>query len=234
MENNKEYEITFQVSKKVDYGSSVYLTGSLSCLGSWNPFGAVRLHWTKGDVWQSKIKFFGLRNKTSIEYKYFISESDIQKDSSVVWEIGQNRTVKVSYHKGPYRYLEDTWGYFKVVFRFWLDTDAYQMYITGEPSSLGFSIGRPSKMKLRIIETNFKKNYLPMTTKDSIVNVWESEFLIPSNTEHLIYRYGVRNKKKSEIVWEREPYRFCNLKDFRFQKNGYFDRFNEAMGLKQK
>lgn len=66
------------------------------------------------------------------------------------------------------------------------------------------------------------------------VRIWETQFYIPSSCESIQYRYGIKNKKNSDIVWEREPNRFCNMKDLKFFKNGVYDPVHDALGLKQK
>jgi hypothetical protein len=101
------------------------------------------------------------------------------------------------------------------------------MYIYGDLPQMGYTTGKPVKMRMRIMNKNKRSG--SYTTG---VRIWETEFYIPSSCESIQYRYGIKNKQNSDIVWEREPNRFCNMKDLKFFKNGVYDPVHDALGLK--
>lgn len=104
------------------------------------------------------------------------------------------------------------------------------MYFCGDSTNTDFAISRPSKMMKRILRATGPAR----PGGETMMKVWEKELLIPANTEQLKYRYGIKEKIGSEIVWEREPSRFCNMKDLRVYKNGQFDHYQDALGVEQK
>jgi hypothetical protein len=85
------------------------------------------------------------------------------------------------------------------------------MYLYGDLTQMGYTTGKPVKMRLRFINKNKEGGQCT-----SGVKIWETEFYILNNCESIQYRYGIKDKPHSDIVWEREPNRFCNMKDLKF------------------
>jgi hypothetical protein len=50
------YQVTFQVHRRVDFGQTIIVLGSIPELDKWKKKGPFRheLRWTEGDVWVSK------------------------------------------------------------------------------------------------------------------------------------------------------------------------------------
>ncbi|MEW1690694.1 carbohydrate-binding module family 20 domain-containing protein [Streptomyces sp. NPDC091265] len=79
---------SFGVNATTQPGQNIYVTGSQSALGSWNPATAPKLDPAAYPVWKLDVS---LPAGTSFEYKY------VRKDASgnVTWESGANRTATV-------------------------------------------------------------------------------------------------------------------------------------------
>ncbi|MET8945033.1 carbohydrate-binding module family 20 domain-containing protein [Streptomyces sp. NPDC004542] len=93
-------DVTFKEYATTDWGTNVYVVGSLPSLGSWNTADAVPLSSASYPTWSRLVI---VPKSTAFEYKYF------KKDGSgnVTWESGTNR----SYTTGStYGYTaSDTW-----------------------------------------------------------------------------------------------------------------------------
>ena len=126
--------------------------------------------------------------------------------------------------------FQDIWDKLKIVFRFAMNKDVHRMYIYGNLPEMGYIAGQPLKMDLRVKHNKKRKN----GNQSSTVKIWEKEFFIPSTCEMIQYRYGKKDKRSSDIIWEREPNRFCNMTDLKYFKNGAYDPVQDALGLKQK
>lgn len=87
----ESFQICFTVLKNVEFGKAVYICGSHPNLGNWNRLRATKMTWTEDNYWHTKILF---SSKTSFEYKYFISDDTMTKNSAVQWENSKNRTIK--------------------------------------------------------------------------------------------------------------------------------------------
>ena len=84
--------ITFNVIEPTEVGETVYLSGSISQLGSWNPAQAVEL--SPQHYGGSNTVWFGivvLPVGTSFQYKYLKTEPS----GSVIFENGSNRVYTV-------------------------------------------------------------------------------------------------------------------------------------------
>lgn len=88
------FQLCFTVLKKVPFGKSLYICGSYISLGIWNPQRALKMEWTEGHYWHVKMPYKEIKNKVNFEYKYFISDEKITKNSLIRWENNQNRTIK--------------------------------------------------------------------------------------------------------------------------------------------
>ena len=88
------FNLSFTVLKEVPYGKAVYLCGSYPNIGSWNPYGALKLKWTEKHFWHAKIPYRGVRNEVTFQYKYFISDDILLSNSEIEWEQGPNRSIK--------------------------------------------------------------------------------------------------------------------------------------------
>lgn len=67
-------DINFLYRIKIQYGFALYLVGSASELGNWNTSNAIRLDCYYDSVWIKKIHFKNIEN---VEYKYFISNYEL-------------------------------------------------------------------------------------------------------------------------------------------------------------
>ncbi|NNN33456.1 alpha-amylase [Streptomyces sp. S3(2020)] len=93
-------DVTFNVTATTDWGTNVYVVGSIASLGSWNTADAIPLSSASYPTW-SKLAI--VPKSTSFEYKY------IKKNSSgtVTWESGTNRSYTTGSSSGYS--TGDTW-----------------------------------------------------------------------------------------------------------------------------
>lgn len=93
-------DVTFNEYATTDWGTNVYVVGSIASLGSWNTADAIPLSSASYPTW-SKLAI--VPKSTSFTYKY------LKKDSSgnVTWESGTNRSYTTGTSSG-YK-TSDTW-----------------------------------------------------------------------------------------------------------------------------
>jgi alpha-amylase len=91
---------TFNEDKTTDWGQNVYLVGSLSQLGSWDPASAIPLSSASYPTWSATVP---LPADTSFQYKYIVKDSS----GTVTWESGDNHTATTGESDGT---LSNTWG----------------------------------------------------------------------------------------------------------------------------
>ncbi|MFJ9866230.1 carbohydrate-binding module family 20 domain-containing protein [Streptomyces sp. NPDC101165] len=93
-------DVTFNETAATDWGTDVYVVGSLPSLGAWNPSDAIPLSSASYPTWS---KLVILPRSTSFTYKY------LKKDGSgnVTWESGTNRSYTTGSSSGYT--TGDTW-----------------------------------------------------------------------------------------------------------------------------
>ncbi|GAA3789010.1 carbohydrate-binding module family 20 domain-containing protein [Streptomyces coacervatus] len=93
-------DVTFNEYATTDYGTNVYVVGSIASLGSWNTSDAIPLSSESYPTWS---KLVIVPKSTAFTYKY------IKKDSSgtVTWESGTNRSYTTGSSSGYS--TSDTW-----------------------------------------------------------------------------------------------------------------------------
>ncbi|MET9060592.1 carbohydrate-binding module family 20 domain-containing protein [Streptomyces antibioticus] len=93
-------DVTFNATATTDWGTNVYVIGSIPSLGSWNPADAIPLSSAAYPVWSRTVI---VPKNTSFEYKY------VKKNASgtVTWESGTNRTYTTGGSSGYT--ANDTW-----------------------------------------------------------------------------------------------------------------------------
>ena len=89
---NNWVKVHFFRQKKVSYGEAVYVVGSVSTLGDWNPYKALKLTWREGDNWSGEVF---LQAPCDFEYKYFTSCNDQFYMNYINWETGPNAKMSV-------------------------------------------------------------------------------------------------------------------------------------------
>ncbi|MFE0464730.1 carbohydrate-binding module family 20 domain-containing protein [Kitasatospora sp. NPDC058965] len=77
--------VTFDENRTTVTGQNVYLVGSISALGFWDPAGAIPLSSAGYPVWSKTVS---ISPNTSFQYKYIIKDSA----GNVTWESGSNRS----------------------------------------------------------------------------------------------------------------------------------------------
>jgi alpha-amylase len=94
-------DVTFNEYATTDYGTDVYVVGSIASLGSWNTSDAIPLSSESYPTW-SRLAI--VPKSTSFTYKY------VKKDSSgnVTWESGTNRSYTTGTSSGYT--TSDTWN----------------------------------------------------------------------------------------------------------------------------
>ncbi|CAL1711231.1 unnamed protein product [Somion occarium] len=75
--------VNFAVTATTTFGENIFLVGSLSQLGSWNPSSAIALSSANYPTWTASVS---LPPSTSFEYKFIRKEVD----GSIVWESDPN------------------------------------------------------------------------------------------------------------------------------------------------
>ncbi|WP_407699491.1 carbohydrate-binding module family 20 domain-containing protein [Streptomyces broussonetiae] len=98
--NTDATDVTFHENATTDWGTNVYVSGSIPSLGSWNTADAIQLSSASYPDWSRLVI---VPRSTSFEYKY------LKKDSSgnVTWESGTNRTYTTGSSSGYT--TSDTW-----------------------------------------------------------------------------------------------------------------------------
>ncbi|MFI9833964.1 carbohydrate-binding module family 20 domain-containing protein [Streptomyces sp. NPDC051913] len=93
-------DVTFNVTATTDWGTNVYVVGSIASLGSWDTSAAIPLSSASYPTW-SKLAI--VPKSTTFTYKY------VKKDSSgnVTWESGTNRSYTTGSSSGYTS--SDTW-----------------------------------------------------------------------------------------------------------------------------
>ncbi|MFF4499421.1 carbohydrate-binding module family 20 domain-containing protein [Streptomyces sp. NPDC001401] len=86
-------DVTFNEYATTDYGTNVYVVGSVASLGSWNTSDAIPLSSASYPTWS---KLVIVPKSTAFEYKF------LKKDSSgnVTWESGSNRSYTTGTSSG--------------------------------------------------------------------------------------------------------------------------------------
>ena len=216
-------QIGFNLRKKVPFGSAVYVIGGIPLLGNWVTSKALRLNWSEGHVWHGSLKMRPSHlTDLTFKYKYFISDFEMQPDSSIVWEPGMNRTFFASWKYKFEIHVDDTWGLIKITFRLALNDSIHSVYLAAGHPSIGYDEAHPARMYQRILRETFAGG----------AHYWEKELEIPSELEKVDYRYGLKPRKISLIRWERESNRIFNLKDAKYYVDAEFDSFRDTIGVK--
>lgn len=93
-------DVTFEETATTDWGTDVYVVGSLPSLGSWNTSDAIPLSSASYPTWSRLVI---VPRSTSFAYKY------VKKDGSgnVTWESGTNRSYTTGSSSGYT--TSDTW-----------------------------------------------------------------------------------------------------------------------------
>lgn len=98
--------VTFDEIATTYYGESVYLTGSISQLGSWSTSSGIALsasqYTSSNNLWYVTVT---LPAGTSFEYKFYRVESD----GSIEWESDPNRSYTVPTSCATTATISDTW-----------------------------------------------------------------------------------------------------------------------------
>ncbi|KAF9053168.1 glycoside hydrolase [Panaeolus papilionaceus] len=81
--------VTFEENATTNSGENIFVTGSISQLGSWNTGSAVALSSTSNSVWKATISFPA---STAFEFKFIKKTSS----GSVIWESDPNRQVTLN------------------------------------------------------------------------------------------------------------------------------------------
>jgi alpha-amylase len=97
--------VVFNEAADTNFGTNIYVVGSIAALATWDPGSAVPLTWQNGTGtrgnWRGTV---ALPSGTAVEYKY------IKKDGggNVTWESGDNRTFTTG-AGGTTQTLNDSW-----------------------------------------------------------------------------------------------------------------------------
>ena len=80
--------IIFQMKYNTRPGEDLGVIGSINELGMWDQNRALKLNWSDGNIWKTKISY-NLRRNNSFEFKYiFIANGRVKQ-----WEDGNNRKL---------------------------------------------------------------------------------------------------------------------------------------------
>lgn len=87
--------LKFSVNFATRFGERVFLMGSVTELGDWDPQRAVLLNHVEDMAWETSIDFdANMRRESTFEYRYFAQLGDSEKfepDQIVRWENRFNR-----------------------------------------------------------------------------------------------------------------------------------------------
>jgi glucoamylase len=81
--------VSFDVAVPTVPGQTVYLVGDLPMMGAWVPQSGVQMSACSGSIWSATLS---LPASTALRYKYV----KVDRAGNVVWESGQNRTMKTA------------------------------------------------------------------------------------------------------------------------------------------
>jgi len=90
--------VQYELQQSLKFGKALYITGSIQELGNWgaNPR---RLTWQKQDYWTCEVNISTKRRDFSFEYKFMISDYDININSHREYEPGPNRIFRKKLQK---------------------------------------------------------------------------------------------------------------------------------------
>jgi hypothetical protein len=83
--------LTFHVHRRVSFGETVGVVGSLPSLGHWEPTRTRWLSWTPGNTWTGSVMIAASEPGT-FEYKFLTRRTD----GTIIWDGGVNRSARKS------------------------------------------------------------------------------------------------------------------------------------------
>jgi len=193
------------VNYKCNYGDSVYVVGDIDELGNWNPQRAIKLTWSEGHNWSSKIRIIH-DNRETIQYKYIIAPTILTGSQTANWERGPNRSINLYSTSKLCISLKDEWEHLKVRIAVQNDTlkrswkTSQQMFISTNLSKKSF----PIEMTLKQLTINggIKEN-----------SFWTASFQIPYNITSFNYKLKITDSATKEVQVDRTSRKF-DLKKF--------------------
>eukprot|EP01118_Nematostelium_gracile_P009498 TRINITY_DN3212_c0_g1_i1.p1 TRINITY_DN3212_c0_g1~~TRINITY_DN3212_c0_g1_i1.p1 ORF type:complete len:191 (+),score=42.25 TRINITY_DN3212_c0_g1_i1:303-875(+) len=102
--------LQIRIQKKVDFGYSLWISGSTDFLGGWKPEEAKPMQWTYGDHWVLSLTDDHEPFPAFLEYKYLIKHDNEPQGN---YESGDNRVIRIETKEdvSPFYILrvDDSW-----------------------------------------------------------------------------------------------------------------------------
>ena len=195
------FVLFFRVNYRCNYGDSVYVVGNIEALGNWNPTRALKLDWSEGHNWMKKLKVMH-ENTQLIEYKYFVSNSEIYTPIPYIrWEADSNRFINLFTTSKLLIKLDDEWEHINIQIA--IHYDAIKKYLDNDRHVLIYTnldyIKSGHEMKL-------KKRELGNGTKEEWF--WTVTLRAPSYVSTFNYRYKLIGKSGDDIIADRANRKF--------------------------
>lgn len=216
---SEQTTVKFICEHDVRFGQAVYLVGNQPEIGGWNPFKAQRLTYSSSkESWTGK-QVFSAQEPVKLEYKYIVSDYDLEAESKFTWESGPNRQAKLNQsqvsksHSGeaskPIK-LMDRWNTRRaaISFIYPVDITNFELYLyidqpKGDSSLFGAIPNINSAWRMSPI---FSSN----NNAVDFSGEWRHKFYV--DVFHLSFDYtiGILDTKTNKVLWEREGFRtFC-------------------------
>jgi len=183
-------EVCFSVGYRTDWGQNLYVVGDLEELGGWSTEKAVKMGWTQGHVWTTKVT---LPFSVMFHYKYLV----LGENESSRWETGPNRSAVSVVERHV-----DVWNHTTVTLALYSPQreSTEVMHINGDPDSLGkWESDGPVAMSLEA-----QSRLLPTGVQGQC---WAITFAVPRNMLRFTYKYLLVDSATDSAEWEREPNR---------------------------
>jgi hypothetical protein len=202
--------IIFEVVKRVQFGRAVFVAGSASELGAWNPQQAVRLEWNAGERWRGKVN---VARATRLVHFKFLEGAWDDAGKETEWEVGRcNRRLRLE-AQSPLEYFAE-WNMQHYIFL--LRTQDFEeresYFMTGAVSALGG--WRERKAMRRLGEAKYSpfvelcKNNPEFAEEAAFSRIFMLDIWVGRDVEGFVYQYeALGNSQMSES----RPERNCRL-----------------------
>ncbi|OHT17246.1 4-alpha-glucanotransferase DPE2 [Tritrichomonas foetus] len=222
--------VRFRVHYKTVYGQELYVCGDPKEMGSWNPRRAVLLNYVGDDYWEGTIRL-PLNDKPQVlYYKYIVYTSP----RNFFWEGEENHKFEIGAAPSPTIFeINDVFHWNDPIIDVYSTSPFVDVInrristsspISFEPNTqsntvkINFIVKCPyvrPNQELYIVgstpevgEWDAEKGY-KMT--DYYFPEWKASIVFNSNSLPFDYKYCIKDKTSTDVIWESRPNRICPI-----------------------